>query len=382
MENSILDKIIQSKQEEEAHQFYPGELLKDLFKILKDLEKEILIKRFGLNGKNFETLEKIGQNHEITRERVRQIQNMAIRKVKKIEDFKTKLEAVTHTVNHLLQEYGGLMEEAHFLENLLSYSEDTPQNRRAALFIVSQLLDDQLEKIKPGQKVMAGWKLKVLSLDNIYKTLEVLENIIAEKNKLLAAEEIINHFKNHPHFQTNREQFLPIGDITEGIDDEKINNVIGSYLKISQRINPNILGQWGLADWQTIQPRRMGDKIYLILKKQEKPLHFTEITNLINEANFDTKVAYPATIHNELILDDRYVLVGRGIYALGEWGFRPGTVSEVIANILRQAGRPMSKPEIFEAVLKERMVKKSTVYLALTDKNKFKRVDSGYTLVE
>jgi DNA-directed RNA polymerase delta subunit len=114
----------------------------------------------------------------------------------------------------------------------------------------------------------------------------------------------------------------------------------------------------------------------LILKKATKPLHFSEITNLINKAGFDSKIACPATVHNELILNDQYVLVGRGIYALKEWGYKEGTVVDVIYNVLEEAGKPMKKDDIVEEVLKTRMVKKSTVYLSLLNKAKFQKI--GY----
>ncbi len=380
MENSILDKIIESKHIEDAHQFNPGELVNDLLRNLKDLEKEVVFKRYGLNGQKNYTLEQIGKEHEITRERVRQIQNAAIKKIKALNDLNSRLETVSHTVNHLLKNFGGIMEEAHFLENLLSYSEDSPKNRQATLFIISELMADQLEKIKANEYIMSGWKLKHVSLDNVIEALKILENIIIENNKLLQQQEIIDNFKNHQYFKNNQEQFLPVGASTEEINDDKINQIIHSYLKISQKINPNILDQWGLTDWQTISPKRMGDKIYLVLQKQEKPLHFTEITNFINEAKFDSKIAYPATIHNELILDDRYVLVGRGIYALKEWGYNPGTVSEVIEKILKNSDHQLTKDEILDKVLKERFVKKSTIYLALTNKNKFTKTADGYIL--
>ena len=86
-------------------------------------------------------------------------------------------------------------------------------------------------------------------------------------------------------------------------------------------------------------------------------------------------------MHNELILNDQYVLVGRGIYALKEWGYRPGVVANVIVDILKKENAPLAREELVEKVLKQRIVKKNTIYLALTDKSKFKRLDDGtYTL--
>ena len=112
-------------------------------------------------------------------------------------------------------------------------------------------------------------------------------------------------------------------------------------------------------------------------------MHFTDIAKAINETGFDHKTAYPATVHNELILDSKYVLVGRGTYALSEWGYLPGVVADVIERVMRDAGEPLTKDEIVERVLKQRVVKSSTVALALMNRKRFTKLPgSRYRLVE
>ncbi len=65
-------------------------MLQEMVKTLDQREATILRFRFGLDGGNEKTLEEVGQKFGVTRERVRQIQNIALRKLrKKIE----KLEA-------------------------------------------------------------------------------------------------------------------------------------------------------------------------------------------------------------------------------------------------------------------------------------------------
>ena len=49
---------------------------------LNNTEKDIIIRRFGLNGHEPETLESIGQDFSITRERVRQIEKRVLDKLK------------------------------------------------------------------------------------------------------------------------------------------------------------------------------------------------------------------------------------------------------------------------------------------------------------
>lgn len=383
-ENSILDKIIQSKQMQDAYRFNPMEVVSHILNNLSFKEKEVIKRRFSLDGQQKQTLEEIGRLHNITRERIRQIQTAAIRKIKDLKSIKEQLDGIYGTVKKVLGDYGGIMEESHFLDELLSYSDNTNENRQASLFIVSQLLDDNIEKIKNSEILLDGWRLKVSSLDLAHEVIGVLEDLIEKEKKLMKIEELLELFKGHKYFEDNSERIKTLLATTlseDSLDDEKIHKLLYSHLKISNKINHNILQEWGLSHWPEITPKRMGDKVYLILKKVKKPMHFTEITKTINEANFDKKVAYPATIHNELILDDRFVLVGRGIYALKEWGYKNGTVTEVIVDILKSNSRPMTKEEIVQDVLKRRLVKKSTIYLALTNKNIFKKVDNAYTLV-
>ncbi|HBY74441.1 TPA: hypothetical protein DEG21_00690 [Patescibacteria group bacterium] len=68
------------------------------------------------------------------------------------------------------------------------------------------------------------------------------------------------------------------------------------------------------------------------MKKQKQPVHFVELTNSI--ATHFKEPVKTATIHNELIRNNEFVLIGRGIYVLKEWGYKPGTVIDVIIDIL------------------------------------------------
>lgn len=383
-ENSILDKIIQSKQIQDAYRFNPLEVVSHILNNLSFKEREVIKRRFSLEGQEKQTLEEIGKLHNITRERIRQIQSAAIRKIKDLKSIKDQVDGIAGTVKKVLSDYGGIMEESHFLDELLAYSDNNPENRRATLFIISQLLDEHIEQIKTSEILMDGWKLKVISLDLAHEVISILEGLIEKEKKLLKLEQLSEMFKNHEYFEKNSDRIRTLLSITlndSTFNDEKINKLLHSYLKISNKINTNILDEWGLSHWPEVTPKRMGDKVYLILKKVKKPMHFTEITKTINEAKFDKKIAYPATIHNELILDDRFVLVGRGIYALKEWGYKTGTVSDVIKDIFSAFGKALTKDQVVEEVLKKRFVKKSTIYLALTNKNFFKKTGNTYTLV-
>jgi hypothetical protein len=158
--------------------------------------------------------------------------------------------------------------------------------------------------------------------------------------------------------------------------------VVYGLIKAVKKLDQNKFGQWGHSSWREVLPKTINDKIYLVLKDHGKPMYYGDIAKRISELGFDTKNVNTATTHNELILDDKYVLVGRGMYGLKEWGYQNGTVADVVESILKASAQPLSKEELTEAVMKQRLVKQTTVNLALMNKSRFKKTTDGkYTLV-
>ncbi|MBU0597824.1 winged helix-turn-helix domain-containing protein, partial [Patescibacteria group bacterium] len=227
----------------------------------------------------------------------------------------------------------------------------------------------KFKELRPSNDFRQSWQIMHAPIRLLRDSITELIKIISEKNQPLTINEIIDLFKGTELFTKNQSQ------ISE--------DIIISYLEISPGISKNPFDEYGLTEWGSIVPKRMNDKIYLILKRHKEPLHFTEIAQKINEAKFDNRKSYPPTVHNELILNDKYILVGRGIYALKEWGYKPGVVSNVLIDILKKENRPMSRDELVNQVLQQRIVKKNTIHLALTEKTKFKKLTDGtYQLTE
>jgi DNA-directed RNA polymerase delta subunit len=135
-----------------------------------------------------------------------------------------------------------------------------------------------------------------------------------------------------------------------------------------------------MIDWTEISPKGTREKVYLVLKEHQKPLHFIEIAKTIDKFKLGKRKAHPQTVHNELIKDERFILIGRGIYALSEWGYFQGTIKEVIESILEKNKKPMDKNQIIEEVLKIRKVKKTTIMINLNNKNYFKREGEFYLI--
>ena len=112
-------------------------------------------------------------------------------------------------------------------------------------------------------------------------------------------------------------------------------------------------------------------------------MHFNDIASAISSSKFRKKDVTLQAIHNELIKDPRFVLIGRGIYALRDWGYKKGTVSQIITSILEEAKTPLTREEIVKNVLKVRKVKETTVLLNLQNKKLYQRVDKNtYTVAK
>jgi len=369
MQNSILDKVISSKKTSEMEQFNPTEIVSSLLKNLTSREEDVLRRRHGLLGKEKETLENIGNSYNVTRERIRQIEKTAISKIKKNKSFSENAGSIERTIFSVLEQHGGIMSEESLLKELLTVPGNNTTNRQNIIFIVSELLNNKFKKIKEDNEYRDSWQLINAPMYLLKESLEILISLIEKYAKPMTLDEVISEFKKSEYYQNNIEQFS---------DD-----VIGSYLEISPKISKNPFDEYGLSSWGSVVPKRMNDKIYLVLKRYGKPMHFNEITKKINEVKFDDRKAYPPTVHNELILNKKYVLVGRGIYALKEWGYQPGVVANVLVQILKEEDAPLIREELVKRVLEQRIVKKNTIHLALTNKDRFKKLSDGrFTLVE
>ncbi|MFH1582720.1 MAG: sigma factor-like helix-turn-helix DNA-binding protein [Candidatus Falkowbacteria bacterium] len=390
MENkSILDQIMDNHQAEEVAKLDAVEIITNLFSELDERERDVLIRRFGLNGSGKETLEEIGKIHKLTRERIRQIETASIKRLRQLENLDNYLSGLKNIIINLLEEHGGLMEKEYLFNNLVNFSigggkngENEIKHKRHFDFLISKLLHDEFEATGVTEHFKESFKLKYQSLEHLEALAKELLEKIQEIKKIFMTEELVNLSKEMEAYKNNQEKFSSIGNIDisgilandlfkEKADVVNSNKVIYSILQAAKKIEQNKFGFWGINDWREIRPKTINDKIYLILKNSGKPMHFAEIADRINQINFDKKNANAATVHNELILDEKYILVGRGLYGLKEWGYQKGTVADVIEKIMAESGEFLNREEIINKVLAQRIVKKATINLALMNRDKF-----------
>lgn len=335
----------------------PKQVVKALLKGLPERAQEVISKRYGL-GKDAEkmTLEAIGQSYGITRERVRQIENYAISNIQKSKEYAAQ-SAAFKELETMLHSMGGIVAEDDLLD---SVSKDkSTQNHVYFLLVLGRSFKWQKEDdhFKHRWHVDDNHSKKVEdALRKLYKNLKD-DDIIPES-------EMIDTFLNH----------------VEDLNDQYRNQeILRRWLSISKKVAKNPLGEWGVAESPNIKAKGMRDYAFLVIRKHGSPIHFREVAKQI-EKLFNKK-AHVATTHNELIKDPRFVLVGRGLYALSEWGYMSGVVKDVIKNVIDKNG-PLTKKEIIEKVLKERYVKENTILVNLQNPKYFKKDKEGrYSIV-
>jgi predicted Zn-ribbon and HTH transcriptional regulator len=323
--------------------------------IEQEREREIITRRFGLYDRR-ETLEQIGELLGITRERVRQLEKAILIRLKiAAEDGKTEaVVSLEKTFIRTLSEMGRVARTQDLADKL--YGRTTNAQERAHVAFIATLA--------PGLTVID-------ENDNYFSAVGIAE--YGDEKKIRAeVDEIVRVIKE------NKEP-MSLDQLHDKLSYEHPSHV-SALASISKQL-AHLRDSWGLTKWPTVNPKNIRDKIYVILADNKKPLHFSEIAKSIKDSSFKRKDVTTQAIHNELIKDKRFVLIGRGIYALDNWGYSKGTVSDIIAQVLRDSSEPLHRDEIVKRVLKSRQVKETTILLNLQSKPQFKRVAKAtYTL--
>lgn len=330
------------------------DLLENLFLVLTDKEAMVIRKRFALKGEQKQTLEKIGKQFNVTRERIRQIESIALSKLKRTVRT-TRLDEVNALAKEVLRAHGGLMREDMLISECLKHIAGSKQLDGAVLRL-SFSIDPELSSGSRNNTFVPFWRLESLSIDDVSLIVGSMVKILKKRKSCMQNEEIVSAIQTLNLFEGR----MPGKEL------------IRSCLEVDERLR-EIPEGWGLTEWRFVRPRSIRDKIEIILRKEGEPIHFMDIANRIKEANFDHKNVTVQAVHNELIRYPQFVLVGRGLYALKEWGYEPGTVADVIEKILKEKG-PLSKKEIILEVAKQRTVKVGTISLNLQKMPFFTRV--------
>jgi len=338
--------------------FKPKNVTKKMLSVLPPRAKDVLEKRYGLGvAGDTSTLEAIGQTYGITRERVRQIENYGIQAIQKSEAYKEQ-EEVFSELHTVVLSLGGVVSEDDLFTEL---SKDASLRNHIYFLLV---IGDPFHRIKEDSAFCDRWCVEKKIAESVEKALKNIFNSLKE-DELISEDEILARLKDQ------------LGEIEERYRNEK---VLRRWLMISKEIGRNPLGEWGISSSPNVKAKGIRDYAYLAVKRHGSPMHFREVADAI--MSLFEKKAHIATTHNELIKDKRFVLVGRGLYALTEWGYTAGVVKDVLREILKDHG-PLTREEIVDRVRKERYVKDNTIVVNLQDTALFKKLpDGSYIVVE
>lgn len=339
-----------------ALSFSPKSISKDLLTGLPDRSRRVLTDRFGLSPKGEKrTLDAIGQEYGITRERVRQIENHALAAVRESSIYREQM-AILEDLKKQIHSLGGVVSEDTVLNELAQ----TTAERNHLIFLLT--LGHHFDERRENTDFHTRWLIDEQIAEQVETALTNLHESL-ESNLLTPEEEFLQMFAKN----------LKAAGV-KGKPDE----VMSRWLSMSKRVGKNPLGEWGRMDSPHVRIKNTRDFAYLTIKRNGSPMHFTEVAKGI-EKLFKRKT-HPATTHNELIKDKRFVLVGRGLYALKEWGYQPGVVRDVIRGVIEREG-PLTREEIIERVKRERYVKDATIAVNLQG-GIFKRLPDGRYTVE
>jgi DNA-binding CsgD family transcriptional regulator len=314
----------------------------------QDREREIITRRFGIYDRR-ETLEQIGELLGITRERVRQLEKSILGKLKQaiVDNKITLVPALEKQFIRHLAELNRIARVQDLADHLLQ--KPTTHIERSRVAFVAEL-SNHLVVINENDHFHQSVAIREYGDEKAFaKQISEIVDIIKKSGSPLTIEQLHNQLSyEHP-------------------------NHVRALANVSKHL-ASLKDSWGLVKWPTVNPKNIRDKIYVILSDTNKPMHFSEIADAIKDSSFKRKNVTTQAIHNELIKDPRFVLIGRGIYALSSWGFNKGTVAEIIADVLTKSPEPLHRDEIVKRVLKSRQVKETTILLNLQSKSQFKRV--------
>lgn len=328
-------------------------LIENLLLLLSEKEKVVILRRFNLDSKGKKTLEEIGQEFSITRERVRQIEKNALMKMRR-NVFNTSLKSLNTMVHEIVKNHGGLIKKEKLEEQLAKVIAPALNVERNSLGL-SLALHDSLESI--GNTILFHPYLR--------------DKTLPDYSLKHASNQMVNQLHKYGDVRTIDQIHRDLKSVFDDLEFDLLR--VRSLIDIDKRLALMEDNGVALVEWRHVHPRTLRDKILFVLRSDKRPMHFSELSERISGANFDSRPVNLQAVHNELIRHDQFVLIGRGIYALNEWGYESGTVCEVIEKLLKDHGT-LDQDEVVNFVLKKRQVKKITIVLALKNNKKFVRV--------
>ncbi len=324
---------------------------------LSEQQREVIVLRFGLDGKRYRTLQEIADEYSLTRERIRQIQNNVVKRLQQDDCIRHLASTITN-LEQALHACGGAVDEETLCLSC-NLATNTEKNYVRLLLDVGNNFHLSAET-DDAEKYWYADQSHKKTVDEIMQIMH--QEFEKDENNLMTDDEFKKVYKTI----TASYESVPQHD---------------SIAKLSKKIDSNAKGEWGLRTHPEISLSNLGGFISLVLREAGEPLHFSEISKRIGSMR-EGKACNLESCHNELVRNESFVLVGRGLYALASMGYYPGTIYDVIVAGMKEKG-PMTRDEVIDYVRQHRRVQPQSVILSLYKKDRFMRDDSNrYHFVE
>jgi hypothetical protein len=324
------------------------QIVESALEVLSEREKDVVLRRFSLQGRDKETLDRIGRSYDVTRERVRQIEVEAMKKLSVLYSD-PKLKALHALAWGILEKQGRIMEEDRLLSQMIKSFTETSVIDMPGIKLSLQMSPHMIKKDR-NQFFRSFWRTSEIQLAEIKNCAKQLKRALKDQEKVMTLEAL---------------QEMVAKDMQD---------IALSVLRIDFEFKETPSG-WGLAKWRDINPRSIRDKIMVTLRKHGKPMHFREVVKHVIEDFSSRKAVTAQAIHNELIRQPIFPLVGRGLYGLQEWGMASGTVADLLIEVFQEAdGQPLGRKEVIDRVLEKRDIRLGTISLNLQKYDCFVRV--------
>ncbi|MGC8981639.1 MAG: sigma factor-like helix-turn-helix DNA-binding protein [Minisyncoccia bacterium] len=332
----------------------------DLLADLNEREVDIIKRRFGIEKDHRESLDKIGRAYNLTRERVRQIQNSLLNKLKIKSSSNEFIKKIYREVETCIGNIPIKREVYIFktFSNNYFLNEDDLKILRLFLVILPRYFYHKETKIYHP----------FLSREEFFKgALSILNNLhIALNKKIFNEEEFLNFLEDNI-----KKVFRVSADADE----------LYELAKILKNLGKNPLNEIGSINHKRISPSSIIDKIYIIFKLEKRPMHFTEVYDKLNKiAEIEDELIHDRwrknysiqSVLNTLISNEKFVWHGRGIYGLKEDGYRDGKIIELMKKIVKKYNG-IKKDKLFEILSKEKILSKNTFNVYI--QKYFKKID-------
>lgn len=320
---------------------------------LSERERQILYGRYGLQGSE-STLVQLGDKLDLTRERVRQLQNRAERKLSKPGNLQ-KVEPLTVLFYQVVVESGGLIDTQQFRESLREFI----SVENFDLIGVANLifgLDDKVKSLRSPR----GWRQKEIPLAQIRGVQKQFVALLDREGVPLSTDQLMKMLKDTKFYQSHSSQ----------LDDVMVEACLRTHPGLRLRE-----GQWYLKkhSWTRLAA------LILALRQIGEPAHYEVIAERTNALLPENLHRTTHNIHAELgRRPEVFVRVGHGVFGLVEWGLDDdGCVANAIHRVLMEAGKPLHYEIITDRVLETWKVRPESVYAALSVDERFISIGSG-----